>query len=135
MFEELEVEVPTAYRTGVENSYCKGECFSRALSYVLQNHLVDGIRLIHGRVGLATAHGWVELPGEVVFDGVHQSFYDKLAYYRTFNAVKQQAYTAPEAARLALGTSNYGPWTGGERKQYLRTSLEACCTDGLRDAR
>jgi hypothetical protein len=47
--------------------------------------------LVHGEYGLGQRHAWVELPGDVVFDGVLQRFYKKLAYYDIELAVRSSS--------------------------------------------
>jgi hypothetical protein len=59
-------------------------CFPRACYYV-QTHRIKGIEYVFGTSfggGMRGNHGWVELPGNVVFDGVLQRFYDRSEYYR-----------------------------------------------------
>jgi hypothetical protein len=66
------------------------DCYRQAADYLLahapEHHLCPrgaGLTLVHG-VGHAGSrpwgHAWVELPGNLVFDGVRQQFYDRDGY-------------------------------------------------------
>lgn len=57
------------------------ECYKQALLYSLGSTR-HGHTLVHGTTLLDFGgHAWVELPGEIVFDGVFQRFYSRDAYY------------------------------------------------------
>lgn len=57
------------------------ECYKQALLYSLGSTR-HGHTLVHGTTSLDLGgHAWVELPGEIVFDGVFQRFYRRDAYY------------------------------------------------------
>src|SRR5690349_15123598 len=54
--------------------------------YVLDHAEIKGMRLIHGVVShpplfVPLDHAWVELPGDIVFDGVLQTFFTRASYY------------------------------------------------------
>jgi hypothetical protein len=73
------------------------------------------MRLIHGVVSHAPRripfeHAWVELPGEVVFDGVVQTFFTRVSYYTVMAAVALDAYSAPETERMLGEHAHPGPW-------------------------
>jgi hypothetical protein len=78
-----EVDVPRRFslRTRPDHLF-PTLCFSKACLYVV-THRVRGIRYVFGtaRGGGMGEHGWVELPGRIVFDGVLQRFYDLDKYY------------------------------------------------------
>lgn len=90
-----------------------GKCFDMAGRYsVLDNDYNHERKLVHGVLGLnpPIAHGWVELPGNRVFDGTHQAFYDKDAYYKAFHAVPEKAYSVEQARGMMLKHKHFGPW-------------------------
>ena len=73
------------------------------------------MRLIHGVVSHAPhpipfEHAWVELPGEVVFDGVVQAFFTRFSYYTVMAAVALDAYSAAETTRMFAKHAHPGPW-------------------------
>jgi predicted NAD-dependent protein-ADP-ribosyltransferase YbiA (DUF1768 family) len=56
-------------------------------------------------------HAWVELAGNVVFDGVLQRFYNKQGYEQVLLATPDARYTPKEAAQHYLTYKGfYGPW-------------------------
>jgi hypothetical protein len=69
-------------------------CFPRACYYV-QTHRIKGMEYVFGTSlgGGFGNHGWVELPGNVLFDGVLQRFYDREAYYRIEFAMPWYRFT------------------------------------------
>jgi hypothetical protein len=74
----LAADVPKAYRKEAMPEYCfLGECFGRAIQYVsLSRHLPESVYVLgEAACGGMGQHGWVELPGGIVFDGVLQEFY------------------------------------------------------------
>jgi len=73
------------------------------------------MRLIHGVVSHAPhripfEHAWVELPGDIVFDGVVQAFFTRVSYYAVMAAVALDAYSAPETTRRLGEYAHPGPW-------------------------
>ena len=73
------------------------------------------MRLVHGVVSHAPHlvpfdHAWVELPGDVVFDGVVQTFFTHVSYYRVMAAVDLDAYSATETTTLVAAHGHPGPW-------------------------
>lgn len=82
--EKYEVNVAEEWRVGTEPSaeYAQ-ECFYRSYMYLCDNRHVasmDDVYLVHGECTLSLGpHAWVELPGDVMFDGVRQRFYRTLA--------------------------------------------------------
>lgn len=91
----FEVQVPEAWKgvTRPGNKFLH-ECFKWSLDFVLKlcfalpsdDPTQKGIHLVHGLVSGRMPHGWVELPGGVVFDGVVQKFYATADYYRITGA-------------------------------------------------
>ncbi len=114
--EPKEVDVKDEYKDGVEpGKDYRGKCFDRAGLYVVWNPN-ENIKLVHGTVEflpgmpLEFAHAWAELPGNIVFDGIVQRFYDKTDYYQKMHAVKEREYTSQDAMKMMLKKGTYGPW-------------------------
>jgi hypothetical protein len=88
----------------------RGQCYERAFKYLL-DHDIEGMMLVHGtRYGIP--HAWVELPGDVVFDGTVSRFFDRESYYQVQRVVKEVEYTKVEACRKATEANprRRGPW-------------------------
>lgn len=98
--QDVEIEVPSIWREGlVADRIFPGECFFRALQYVIdllvkRRDGCAGVSLVHGEYLGFYRHGWVELPGNIVFDGVLQKFYPKAAYYKRAGARPWYKYDA-----------------------------------------
>jgi hypothetical protein len=91
------------------------QCYARTVKYVFDHPEIDGLRLVHGVISHAPHfvpldHAWVELPGEVVFDGVVQAFFTRESYYAVMAALPMDAYTGPETHRLVVAHGHPGPW-------------------------
>jgi hypothetical protein len=74
-----------------------------------------GARLIHGTVvspeqPRPMGHAWVELPGDVVFDGVTQGFYTRDSYYRLTAAQPLVRFSWTAAQRQRKQRGHLGPW-------------------------
>ncbi len=90
-----EVSVPPHYlRYTQPDRQFPGECFRRACSYVL-THRLKGMVYVFGTTlgGGMGEHAWVELPGNIVFDGVLQRFYDLPRYYEIEHAMPWYKFT------------------------------------------
>lgn len=118
---KFEVEPEEKYKTGHPRHLSPKNCYMKAWQYVIDKGLEDKevaktIRLIHGlyrpfSLDNHCGHAWVELPGDIVFDGVLQRFYLKDAYYKYYEIIKLNEYTVDEACQVGHefgGT--YGPW-------------------------
>jgi hypothetical protein len=126
------VEVPLLWRscTDPEKRYL-GECFDRALRFIgtlgmtlaRDDPTRDDLWLVHGEYldwGEYTSwqpHGWVELPGGVVFDGNLQQFYERVGYYETVHAQPWYKYSVGAAVLIEAnmprnpdGTIPVGDW-------------------------
>ena len=73
------------------------------------------MRLTHGVVShsphlVPFDHAWVELPGDVVFDGVVQTFFTHESYYSVMAAVALDSYSVSETTRLIARHRHPGPW-------------------------
>ena len=55
-------------------------------------------------------HAWVELPGEVVFDGVVQAFFTRASYYEVMGALPEKMYSGRETRQLTDFSGYSGPW-------------------------
>lgn len=90
-----EVKVPKAWRRHTHpNRKFPHQCFMRSAMFVLtldgelpnSDPTRGGLCLVHGLYHGGLAHGWAELPGDVVFDGVRQRFYSREGYYQVLGA-------------------------------------------------
>lgn len=112
--DQVRVEAGWARRTWPGRRYPQ-QCYPKTVKYVLDHAEIVGLRLIHGVVShpphcIPFDHAWVELPGDVVFDGVVQTFFTHGSYYRVMAAVALDAYSGPEASSLVTQHGHPGPW-------------------------
>jgi len=82
---------------------------------VLHHQEIDGARLVHGVIAHAPffvpiAHAWVELLGDVVFDGVVQAFFTRASYYAIMGVQPQKSYSGAETRQLMDSSGYSGPW-------------------------
>jgi hypothetical protein len=110
----VDVSVDWAEHTWPDRRYPQ-QCYARTVKYVLDHPRIDGLRLVHGVVSHAPLfipldHAWVELPGEVVFDGVVQAFFTHASYYAVMAALALDTYTAAETRRRVAAHGHPGPW-------------------------
>jgi hypothetical protein len=111
---QVEVEAGWKRRTWPFRRYPQ-QCYARTTKYMLQHPDIEGARLVHGLIAHAPyfvpmAHAWVELPGEIVFDGVVQAFFTRASYYSVMGALEMSAYSGAETQRLASAYGSSGPW-------------------------
>ena len=83
--------------------------------YVLDHAEIKGMRLIHGVVShpplfVPIDHAWVELPGDIVFDGVLQTFFTRASYYAIMAAMPVDGYSVADTRRLTASQGHLGPW-------------------------
>ena len=112
--ERVEVDPDWTRRTWPRRRYPQ-QCYPRTAKYVLDHPEIEGLHLVHGVASHAPHfvpfdHAWVELPGEVVFDGVVQTFFRRSSYYRVMAAIALDAYSGPAARRLVAAHGHPGPW-------------------------
>jgi hypothetical protein len=112
--ERVSVEAPWARRTWPRRRYPQ-QCYAKTAKYIVDHPEIIGMRLIHGVVSHAAHlipfdHAWVELPGDIVFDGVVQTFFTRVSYYRVMAAVGLDAYSALETTHLIAKHRHPGPW-------------------------
>jgi hypothetical protein len=114
----------SAERVSVESGWARGtwprrrypqQCYAKAVKYVLDHGEIKGTRLVHGVVSHAPHfvpldHAWVELPGDIVFDGVVQTFFTRSSYYSVMAAVALDAYSAAATRKLVDTHGGPGPW-------------------------
>lgn len=91
------------------------QCYGRTADYVRQHPRIPNARLVHGVASHAPAHlpfdhAWVELPGEVVFDGVVQAFFTRSSYYAVMSALNLDSYSPAQAEKLRHQHGHPGPW-------------------------
>src|SRR5579859_1879972 len=110
----VRVDVGWASHTWPRRRYPQ-QCYPRTVKYVVDHPSIDGLRLVHGVVSHAPHfvpldHAWVELPGDVVFDGVVQAFFNRASYYAVMGAVPMDSYTAAQTRQLVGAHGHPGPW-------------------------
>ena len=112
--DRADVEPGWARRTWPRRRYPQ-QCYAKTVKYV-QDHLqIKNMRLVHGVVSHAPHfvpldHAWVELPGDIVFDGVVQTFFTRSSYYSVMAAVALDVYSAAATERLVAAHGHRGPW-------------------------
>src|SRR5713226_8061633 len=111
---QVEVDAGWKRRTWPRRRYPQ-QCYTRTTKYMLQHLDIEGARLVHGMIAHAPyfvplAHAWVELPGDIVFDGVVQAFFTRASYYAVMAALPLDTYSGLEAERLADVYGDPGPW-------------------------
>ena len=110
-----DVDVGWADHTWPRRRYPQ-QCYARTVKYVLDHPEIDGLRLVHGVVSHAPHfvpldHAWVELPGEVVFDGVVQAFFTRESYYAVMAAVPMDTLHGPRPGGSSPPTAIPAPGT------------------------
>lgn len=114
----------SAEPVNVESGWARGtwpgrrypqQCYAKTVKYVLDHPEIKGTRLVHGVVSHAPHfvpldHAWVELPGDIVFDGVVQTFFTRSSYYSVMAAVALDAYSAAATRKLVDTHGGPGPW-------------------------
>ena len=91
------------------------QCYPKTAKYVVDHPGIEGLQLVHGVAShppffVPFDHAWVELPGDVVFDGVVQTFFTRRSYYLVMSAVALDAYTGAQAEQLLDAHGHPGPW-------------------------
>lgn len=113
---KFEVIPNDEYKTGKSKRLSLKNCYIKAFQYVLNRSHIEGIKLVHGLykpsfVDIHSGHAWIELPGEIIFDGVLQRFYEKKGYYTFYGIIKQVEYEPKEIRKIGLQAGGtYGPW-------------------------
>jgi hypothetical protein len=112
--ERADVERRWTRRTWPRRRYPQ-QCYSRTARYVLGHADIEGMRLVHGVASHAPRfvpfdHAWVEMPGDIVFDGVVQMFFKRGSYYGVMSAMPLDAYSPDETRQLVDLHRHPGPW-------------------------
>lgn len=107
------VPTPDWLRRGGSAAPAPGTSHATALRMLLRHVRDETARLVHGSTavnGIRQPHAWIELPGDLVWDGGTRRFYERDAWSASLDPEVDRRYTRPEAARLLLATSDPGPW-------------------------
>ena len=112
--EQVSVEPGWARGTRPHRRYPQ-QCYAKTVKYVLDHPEISAAQLVHGVVSHAPHfvpldHAWVELPGDIVFDGVVQSFFSRSSYYAVMAAVALDAYSAAATRKRIVADGHPGPW-------------------------
>jgi len=108
---------PTLQKRDAPLSELIGDCYRLAYYFVLHD-APEGAHLVHGHIregGASshyTGHAWVELPGDIVYDGVLQRFYRCECYYATRHARRSFAFLKVDAVETFFQYHHFGPWDG-----------------------
>jgi len=106
----FEIEPPDQYKTGKAKRYYEKQCHKKAWDYMVYSNHEEGVMVqgLHSDMGVP--HSWVELPDDIVFDGVLQRFYNKDDYYRERQIIKIVEFTLKEILQKYEETGNIGEW-------------------------
>ena len=113
---QYEVTPNDEFKTGKAKRLYPKHCYRKAFEYVSAKRDIEGIKLVHGLYRPSffdnhCGHAWVNLPNQIIFDGVLQLFYDKEGYYDFYQIVKQREYNSSEMYRIRKENGgHYGPW-------------------------
>jgi hypothetical protein len=137
--DQVTVESGWARRTWPGRRYPQ-QCYPKTVKYVLDHPEIDGMRLIHGVVSHAPHyvpldHAWVELPGEIVFDGVVQTFFTRWSYYGFMAAMALDAYSIAATRRLVATQGRPGPWNAKWVPTVVQLEAYAIAVRTLQDSR
>ncbi len=138
----------SAERVTVEPGWARGtwprrrypqQCYPKTVKYVLDHPEIKGLQLIHGVVSHAPYfvpldHAWVELPGQIVFDGVVQTFFTRRSYYAVMAAVALDAYSATSTRRLVAQHGRPGPWNANWVPTAVQLQAYSSAIRPLQDA-
>jgi hypothetical protein len=114
------------------------QCYAKTVKYVLNHPEMRGLRLIHGVVSHAPHfvpldHAWVELPGDIVFDGVVQTFFTRSSYYPVMAAAALDAYSAAATRKLVATHGRPGPWNAKWVPTAVQLEAYAAVVSTLQD--
>ncbi len=116
------------------------QCYAKTAKYVLDHFEIKGMRLVHGVVSHAPYfvpldHAWVELPGDIVFDGVVQTFFTRSSYYSVMAAAALDAYSAAATRTLVATHGRPGPWNAKWVPTTVQLEAYAAVVRTLQDVR
>ena len=115
------------------------QCYAKTARYVLDHAEIKGMQPIHGVVShpplyVPLDHAWVELPGDIVFDGVLQTFFTRASYYAIMAAMAVDAYSAADTRRLMASQGHPGPWNANWVPTSAQLDAYAAGARGFRGA-
>jgi hypothetical protein len=136
--EPVQVESGWARRTWPRRRYPQ-QCYAKTTRYILDHPEIDGMRLVHGVISHAPwfvpfDHAWVELPGNVVFDGVVQTFFAHVSYYAVMSAMVVDTYSGAEARQLVRTHRHPGPWNANWVPTLAQLATYAAALEVPQDA-
>jgi hypothetical protein len=137
--ERVTVEPGWARSTWPHRRYPQ-QCYSKTVKYVLDHPEIKGMRLVHGVVShgprfVPLDHAWVELPGDIVFDGVVQTFFTRSSYYSVMAPVALDVYSAAATRRLVATHGWPGPWNAKWVPTAKQLEAYAASVRALQDGR
>jgi hypothetical protein len=139
--ERVSVKPAWARRTWPDRRYPQ-QCYPKTVKFVLDHPEIKGMQLVHGVVSHAPhfvplEHAWVELPGQIVFDGVVQAFFTRQSYYAVMAAVALDAYSVATARELVATQRRPGPWNANwvPTPTQLEAYAAAAAVPRLQDVR
>ena len=103
-----EVTPPEQYKTNKPKRMYWGLCHKKAYDYMMNLKDRENVVCCQGdiinpsREGMTGGHAWIELPGELIFDGVLQRFYTREGYYNILKPDVKLRLTFTELNELAL---------------------------------
>jgi hypothetical protein len=135
--ERVAVAPAWATRTWPRRRYPQ-QCYAKTVKYVLDHPEISGMRLVHGVAShgprfVPFDHAWVEMPGDVIFDGVVQLFFTRPSYYAVMSAMAVDGYSAAETRRLVSAHKHPGPWNASWVPTATQLATYAESTVGLQD--
>lgn len=97
-----------------------GTCYEDAWHFLIKEE--EGY-LVHGSVQLAAEgprvnHAWVELPTGYIWEPQTGSYFT-VENFKIMSPIEEHRYTVEEAAIMLARVGKHGPWTDGERMEYL----------------
>jgi len=111
-----EVEPGEVYQIKNRRHLKPKRCYEEAFRYMSKCEHPDKVVLVHGlykppKLNRYAGHAWIEINGNVIFDGVLQRFYKKTDYIKYYEAIEEMRYTKKEMFSTGLKNGgHYGPW-------------------------
>jgi hypothetical protein len=121
-----EIAVPRRYSIyTLPDKQFPRECFPQACYYV-ETHRIKGMYYVFGEAvcGGLQQHGWVELPGNVVFDGVLQRFYDLAKYYESELARPWYKFTRTAVVWLSAQRPPHWRWDAWLGLPWAKSAMD-----------
>ena len=109
-----------------------GKCYELAGAQMMDmdNRGIEGLRLVHGMIGLPehhTPHAWVQyvdddwiierdgvvfMDGTVTWEPVTEAVYPVDVFMAVFRSRPMEVYTMDEMREIVLEHKHWGPWDG-----------------------